>query len=177
MKQLDQWKWTAEIRPGQNILLLFMPLVNTTEDDIVIKEVVPASDRGIPEVASVVRVELGPRGSFTKNPGIPLGAYVTYPPASMSVSGCAVQELVSPLNYRLPPTVYPEDRALIATWLRAESAGEAAIERFRVTYEQEGRTFVQDVPLTIEVEVKDGADKWGLTSDQRLCADLARPLS
>jgi hypothetical protein len=169
--------WEMEpLPPGQEFVLLLGTLKKTGPGEVEILSLSPIRSQGMPEVAELVAIEIGPRGA--DHPPVPQSAYITHPPAIVLDSGkCGVQELRPASGFRLKHDQDPAVRALLATHMRAVAPGEAIMEGIRVRYRSDGEDFFQDVPLTIEVTVSQKAPPYMLTKSERRCRGIVDVLT
>jgi hypothetical protein len=158
------------LRPGDGVVLLLGMIRKVSPGEVEILDISPVTESGFPEVARIVKFELGRRGPGL--PPVPQSVYITHPPATTLISGeCAVQKLEPVHGYVLQHGDDPSVRALVATWIQAEGVGEAVFDGLRVRYRSDGAEFFQEIPLKITVQVEQDASPQRLEAVERRCVD------
>lgn len=150
--------------PGQEVIELGAGLRNASSEPLEITKLRAANAPGVPAVAEVVRIALVDRASID----VAAGVFVTFPPVTRRNGEC-MRAKVSPARGSI---LQPGDDSLILVWLRAITAGRAAVPALTVSYEQEGDLFRQRVELDggPVLHVRRAAKAIEPNPDERACA-------
>lgn len=177
--EVSALRWDfGKVPPGQEVVLMLSALRNVSDEPLTITSIKPIGTSGEPGVAEVVSIELAPEaGGGT---GIAEGSFVVYPPGESAgrarTDPCTFVPVVPGEGYELDPTETEDDRALLVTRFRALKEGDGAVHVARVEYEQGGRRYEQEIPLTGRFHVREGAKPLS-PSRSRGCLDEAEVLS
>lgn len=168
--------WPLEpLPPGQEFVLMFMPLLNRSDSNLRISSISPVTTEKVPEVADIVSVSLAQmhEGEF---PSLPQSVYLTYPPALELNGDCEVASVKPASGFVLSPSEDPSDRVILVLHMRARSAGEATFDAFRVEYTQGGDEYQEVLPLAVRVPVETDAKPSRLLPDEKPCRHLVKVL-
>lgn len=160
----------VEVRlpPRQELVVLVRPFESSSDEPLEITKLRAIPGEGIPDAVQIVQTSIVAGG--TTAPGM----YVTFPPVTKAAGRCVRADVRAPRGV----TLGRDDDPLILVWLRALTEGAATVEGLRVTYEQGGTLFEQELSsaelahVTVDLE----APARRPSRDERACAHRTRVL-
>jgi hypothetical protein len=135
---------TTAMAPHQELVEMFSSVTNKSRSPVVILSVRPVLEEGHSSHAKILSVSVGK--SFTGS------LYGELPPSVEFEGRCLREKLRRPLGYRLEPG----KRMMIATRIRAVSAGTFRYKGRIIEYRSQNRRFRQFDPFGFQAHVKRG---------------------
>lgn len=170
------WSW-VNLAPGQRFVLMENDIVNRSDGPIVIKKL-EAISRPDPGVARLERIRVAPRQEGTGE--LTPGSYLSFPPGAQEEGSetCVYQEIVPPgEDFVLHPYEQTRKSALVVMVIRTVEPGYTEFDVARVTYEQEGTQYQQEVPLEVRLKVIRNGRPKRPGYEERPCLDRSNALS
>jgi hypothetical protein len=157
------------VSPGERFALMLVPLSPVSPAVVRIRSV-QLTGTGIGSVVKVVSIQAGPeQPARTVTPET---TYVTDPPVFDYGHRCSVQRLV-PIDGLV---LHLGQAARVYVVLQAKQTGEFHNTGYHVTYEVNGTTYTQDLPVGYTTWVKDGVPPRAPHPQERRCLSLTHRL-